>query len=154
MERRLGRGLGSLLGGTPVEAGKNEGQKLPLERIRPNPHQPRRHFEPAELEELASSLRQHGVLQPVLVRAAGEGYELIAGERRWRAAALAGLTEIPAVVRTGVTEAEMLELALVENVQRAELNVIERAEGYRQMQERLGLTQEAVAGGWVGGGAW
>lgn len=145
MERRLGRGLGSLLGGTTAEAGKNEPRSLPVARIRPNPHQPRRQFAVEELEELASSLRRHGVLQPVLVREAAEGYELIAGERRLRAAKLVGLAEIPAVVRQGVSDGEMLELALIENVQRADLNAIERAQGYQQLQERLGLTQEAVA---------
>lgn len=121
-----------------------------LAQIRPNSFQPRKHFEREALEELASSIRMHGMLQPPVVRAVGsEGgrasYELIAGERRWRAAKMAGLTDIPVVIRDGVSDDQMLELALVENVQRQELDPMERAEGYRDLMVRLSLTQEDVA---------
>jgi ParB family chromosome partitioning protein len=145
MERRLGRGLGSLLGqaGAIHEAvGTTE---VPVARVRPNPHQPRRIFDGRALEELTESIRTHGVLQPVVVRPLGDGYELVAGERRFRAAKSLGLASIPAVVRADVTDEQMLELALVENVQRQDLDPIERARAFRQMSEQLSLTQEQVA---------
>jgi ParB family chromosome partitioning protein len=152
MERRLGRGLGSLLGGPeatdargPRSPSHQNAGELSLASIDPNPFQPRRKIEPEALEELSASIRAHGVLQPVVVRPSGTRYQLIAGERRWRAARLAGLQAVPAVIRQGVGDQEMLELALVENVQRAELSPIERALGYRQLMEGLSLTQEAVA---------
>ncbi len=145
MERRLGRGLGSLLGDAPAAESRGPVTELALDAIKPNAHQPRRVFEPEALDELVSSIRQHGVLQPVVVRPSANGFDLIAGERRWRASRQAGLTTIPAVVRAGVTDAEMLELALVENVQRQDLNPIERARGYQQMMERLSATQAQVA---------
>jgi ParB family transcriptional regulator, chromosome partitioning protein len=149
LERRLGRGLGSLLG-TEAE-GIEEGMagegpaSLALDQIRPNRHQPRKAFDPASLEELRDSVQTHGILQPIVVRQTPLGYELIAGERRWRAARLAGLKAIPAIVREGVSDGEMLELALVENVQRRDLNALEKARGYQQLLEQLGLTQEEVA---------
>ncbi|MCI0547185.1 MAG: ParB/RepB/Spo0J family partition protein [Candidatus Rokubacteria bacterium] len=142
MERRLGQGLGSLLSKPAAPEGP---QELALERIRPNPQQPRTTFDPAGLDELRRSLREHGVLQPIVVRPRDDGYEIVAGERRWRAARLAGLATIPALVREGVTDAEMLELALVENVQRNDLDPIEKARAFRALQTRLGLSQEAVA---------
>jgi ParB family chromosome partitioning protein len=145
MEPRLGRGLGSLLSQTPTGSGGSAGQQLPLDQIRPNPYQPRERFDPQGLEELESSIRQHGVIQPIAVRRSQEGYQIISGERRWRAAQAAGLTAIPAVIRENVEDEQMLELALVENLQRRDLDPIERARGYQQMQERLSLTQEAVA---------
>lgn len=145
VERRLGRGLGSLLGAPPESAPQGGSQEIPLDAIRANPHQPRRVFDPASLDELTESIRQHGVLQAVVVRPLGDGYELIAGERRTRAARAAGLTSIPASIRADVTDEHMLELALVENVQRQDLDPIERARGYRQMAEQLSLTQEQVA---------
>jgi len=150
LERRLGRGLGSLLGGStadlPAEAPAPEAAEAELAvlEIRPNPHQPRETFDPEGLEELRDSIRAHGVLQPIVVRRAADGYELIAGERRWRAARLAGLERIPATVKDASDEV-MLELALVENVQRRDLDSIEKARGYRNMMEQLGLTQEEVA---------
>jgi len=144
-ERRLGRGLGSLLGTEPTPAVGSGIQEIALERIRPNAHQPRRVFEVAAMEELTESIRQHGVLQAVVVRRAGEDFELVAGERRTRAARLAGLSAIPAMVRDDISDSQMLELALVENVQRQDLDPIERARGYRQMADELGLTQEQVA---------
>ena len=146
MERRLGRGLGSLLSPSPPAAGQLE---LELDRIRPNPFQPRTVFDEAGLAELRTSIEAHGVLQPVVVRPAGgveRGfYELVSGERRWRASRLAGKTTIPAVVRPGVRDDEMLELALVENLQRRDLDPMERARGFRQLLESLQGTQEQVA---------
>jgi ParB family chromosome partitioning protein len=149
VNRRLGRGLDSLLGVPPGEPGISPRAATPVEveldRIRPNPSQPRRTFEPEGLEELRDSIRLHGILQPILVRRVEDGYELIAGERRWRAARMAGLERVPAVVRDEVEDRAMLELALVENVQRRDLDALERARGYRQMIDDLGLTQEQVA---------
>jgi ParB family transcriptional regulator, chromosome partitioning protein len=151
MERRLGRGLSALLTqANPPEASQQEPEsrpreELPLERIRANPFQPRRNFDPAGLEELVQSIRQHGLLQPIVVRAKGEGYEVVSGERRLRAFRELGRSSIPAILRPDVSDAEMLELALVENLQRRDLDPIERAQGYRRMIEQLGLTQEQVA---------
>ena len=142
MEKRLGRGLGSLLSRPEVDEGNRE---ISLRRIRPNPFQPRKAVDAEDLKLLRDSIASHGVLQPVVVRRLGDDYELIAGERRWRAARLAGLESVPAVVRGGVSDGEMLELALVENVQRRDLNPIEKAEGYRGLMDSLGITQEAVA---------
>jgi ParB family transcriptional regulator, chromosome partitioning protein len=117
---------------------------LPIEAIQRNPEQPRKRFEEAKLEELAASIREHGVVEPIIVRKQGNAYRIIAGERRWRAAQRAGLKEIPAVVREA-TEREAFELALVENLQRADLNAIEEAEGYEVLLSDHGLTQEEVA---------
>jgi len=149
LEKRLGRGLGSLLG-TPVPETEGPGStpgpvSIPIDRIRPNRFQPRKTFDPAGLEELRDSIRNHGVLQPVVVRQTPLGYELIVGERRWRGARLAGLTEIPAIVRQEVSDEDMLELALVENVQRKDLDALEKARGYQQMMEQRGLKQGEVA---------
>ena len=140
---RLGRGLGSLL---PAAAGVDE---VDIDLIVPNPRQPRSHMEPAALAELAESVRAHGVIQPLVVsRQASETgavtYQLIAGERRLRAARAAGLSRVPVVVRE-TTPQGLLELALVENVQRADLNALEEAAAYRQLVDEFGLTQEAVA---------
>jgi len=146
MQRRLGKGLGSLLAGSSANEPSSESPlELPIDKVRPNPHQPRRVFDSDQLEELRDSLRRYGLLQPVCVRPTGAGYELIAGERRWRAARLAGWTTIPAVLREGVGDEQMLELALVENLQREDLDPIERARAFREMIERLGLTQEQIA---------
>ena len=155
MERRLGRGLGSLLGtptgstdaaaATTPRSKSEHPNEIDIERIRPNPFQPRKHFDEAPLEELSRSIAAHGLLQPVVVRPVGDVYELIAGERRWRACQKLGRKSIPAMVRFAVSDAEMLELALVENVQRQDLNAIERALGYQRMLEQLKLTQEQVA---------
>ncbi len=118
---------------------------LPIEKIRRNPQQPRRTFNEEALASLAASLKAKGALQPVVVRPAENGYELVAGERRLRAAKIAGLEELPAIVR-GVKDDELLELALVENIQRADLNPIDRARGYRALQDRFGLSHEEIAG--------
>ena len=152
--RGLGRGISALLDEasaeaiSAVETDASQGQQsLPIEKIRRNPDQPRRDFADAEIEELAASIREKGVLQPILVRpapaAAGE-YQIVAGERRWRAAQRAGLREVPVVVRE-LDDRETMEIAIIENVQRADLNAIEEAFGYQALIERFGRTQEAVA---------
>ena len=126
---------------------------MPIEAISPNPHQPRQDLHAKELEELAVSVREHGVLQPLVVTGRGDdNYALIAGESRWRAARLAGLETVPVIVKE-VTSSEMLELALVENLQRSDLNPIEEAAAYRSLVEEFGLTQEEVARGWARAGA-
>ena len=145
MERRLGRGLGSLLGNSSPNEAPSATETLSLKTLRPNPHQPRKTFETSALAELADSIRRHGVLQPIVVRPASAGYEIVSGERRWRAAQSAGLQAIPATVRRDVSDEQMLELALVENLQRQDLDAIERAAGYRQLMTALNLTQEQVA---------
>jgi ParB family chromosome partitioning protein len=138
----LGRGLSSLI---PQRAASTAAVvDVPLGRIAPNPHQPRRHMDDAGLEELAASIREHGVLQPVLVTETLDGYQLIAGERRVRASRLAGLERIPALVRQ-LADRDQLEVALVENVQRADLDPIDEALAYRQLIDEFGLTQERVA---------
>lgn len=143
MERRLGKGLGSLLGDRDESQGRSE---LELGLIDPNPFQPRKSMDAAGLEELRDSILQHGVLQPIVVRTSTSGrYQLIAGERRWRASRLAGLQKIPAIVKESVSDSDMLELALVENVQRRDLDPLERAQGYKAMMDQLSLTQDAVA---------
>lgn len=145
MEKRLGRGLGSLLGDKQEVVAPKEARELPVAALRPNPYQPRKTFDPESLQELAESIRTHGILQPVVVRRQGDGYELVAGERRWRASQAIGRTTIPAVVRDDLSERDMLELALVENVQRQDLDAVERARGFQQMMEVLHLTQDQVA---------
>lgn len=143
----LGRGLGALLADAraPSEKGQGGGpSKLPIDQIHADRANPRRSFDEAALEELATSLKHQGVLQPILVRKDGRGYRIIAGERRWRAAQKAGLTEIPVIVREA-SDAEAYELALVENIQRADLNPLEEAEAYRRLVEERKLTQEQVA---------
>ena len=142
-KRGLGRGLGALLGPEPESAAPEATSEIPLDLIRPNPHQPRRRFDETALSELADSIRVSGVIQPIVVRKTGDTYELIAGERRVRASRQAGLTKIPAVVRDA-TNAESLELALVENLLREDLNPIEAAEGYRQLLADFGWTQEQL----------
>jgi ParB family chromosome partitioning protein len=138
----LGRGLASLIPQrTPGSAAVVD---VPLARVMPNPYQPRRHMDDAGLEELAASIREHGVLQPVLVTETLDGYQLIAGERRVRAARLAGLERIPALVRQ-LADRDQLEVALVENVQRSDLDPIDEATAYRQLIDEFGLTQERVA---------
>ena len=145
MPRRpaLGRGLGALIpGGSPAE--RKGVIQLAIEEIRPQRGQPRRHFDEAHIAELAESIRSKGILLPLIVRRAESGYVLVAGERRWRAAQRAGLRELPAMVRE-VTEKEAFELALIENIQREDLNPIEEAEAYKRLIEEHGLTQEELA---------
>ncbi|RME81915.1 MAG: ParB/RepB/Spo0J family partition protein [Zetaproteobacteria bacterium] len=141
-KRRLGRGLDALLG---EAAGAREGMRMiPIGLIDPNPYQPREIFDEAEIEKLAASIRQDGVLSPVLVRPHGGRYQLVAGERRWRAAQRAGLAEIPAVVRE-VSDAQALQLAIVENLQRRDLSPIEAAKAYQRLADEFGLTHEEIA---------
>ena len=144
---RLGRGLGALLGDylQPEKASEGEVRTVPVADIVPNPHQPRKEYSEKDLTDLTTSVREHGLLQPLVVRAAGSGrYELIAGERRLRSLQRLGWPEVPVVVRDVGDEA-LLVLALVENLQRQELNPLEEAEGYRQLSEQFGLTQEEIA---------
>ena len=148
---RLGRGLASLIGEVPPtgvpQLLKHGGQsQLPIEQLRPSGQNPRKAFDDVELAELADSIRSKGLLQPILVRPdpARGGYEIVAGERRWRAAQKASLHNVPVIVRE-LTDQEVLELAIIENVQRADLNPIEEATGYSQLMEQFGYTQEQVA---------
>lgn len=144
-KRGLGRGLESLI---PVLGSADDSiAEVPLASIKPNPRQPRTHFDAAELEELAASIREHGVLQPVVLTRTpdGEGYYLIAGHRRWQAAKLAGRTKIAAVVRTAPDDRGLLELALIENVQRSNLNALETAAAYQTLADDFGLSHEEIA---------
>lgn len=123
---------------------QKEETKVPIDKINPNPNQPRTHFNETLLNELADSIRENGVLQPLLVRKKGKGYEIIAGERRYQASKIAGLEELPVIVKE-VDDQKMLELALIENLQRSDLNPIEEAKGYRQLIKASGMTQEALS---------
>src|ERR1051325_1992219 len=143
-KRPLGRGLSALISTDRLPADHDEVRELEIDLIQPNHQQPRTSFDKAKLEELAQSIRTTGIIQPLLVRPAGGLYELVAGERRWRAAQLAGLTRVPAIVRD-IPDERLLEMALVENIQRQELNPIEEAQAYKRLIESLGLTQEEVA---------
>lgn len=149
-QRGLGRGLSALIGEeapvTPAPEGAARGQRtMPLGWLKPNPFQPRKSFAVDELQELANSIREKGVLQPILVRPrGGESFEIVAGERRWRAAQLAKLHEVPVVVRE-LSDGESLELAIVENVQRADLNAVEEATAYQELIDKFAYTQEKVA---------
>jgi ParB family chromosome partitioning protein len=139
----LGRGLGALIpGSSPAE--RRGVLTLGVEEIRPDKHQPRRHFDEGNIAELAESIKAKGMLLPLIVRRAHDGYVLVAGERRWRAAQKAGLRDVPAMVRE-VSEKEAFELALIENIQREDLNPIEEAEAYQRLIEEHGLTQEELA---------
>lgn len=144
-KRGLGRGLDALI---PAAAAQNDRiesvNEVTIKEVTPNPFQPRRVFDPEALDELAQSIKQYGLLQPIVVRKTMNGYELVAGERRWRAAQLIGLTAIPAVVRE-YTDGEMTEIALIENLQRENLNPIEEAFAFRRLMDEFGLTQEEVA---------
>lgn len=147
---RLGRGLAALIGdvGTESSIERPRGQRrLPTGALRPNARNPRRLFAAAELDELAASLRERGIIQPIIVRpmrGVADGYEIIAGERRWRAAQRADLHEVPVVI-VEATDAEALQLAIIENVQRADLNPLEEAEGYRTLVEEFGNSQDEIA---------
>ena len=140
----MGRGLSALISTDQSPAGNDEVRELEIDLIRPGQQQPRTTFDQPKLEELAQSIRTSGVIQPLLVRPAGGLFELVAGERRWRAAQIAGLVRVPAIVRD-IPDEKLLELALIENIQRAELNPIEEANAYRRLIDSLGLTQDEVA---------
>ena len=147
-KRGLGRGLGALIPNAPEpraeSAPDSSPREIAVERITPSPFQPRRTFDEAKIDELAASIRIQGIIQPIVVRPHGDGFELIAGERRWRAAMKAGLTRVPVVIRAA-SDHEALQLALVENLQREDLNPIEEAAGYRRLQEEFHWSQEEMA---------
>ncbi len=141
----LGKGLRALIPQGTESSPKEGGVILcPVEKLRPNEDQPRQAFDEVKLRELAESIRANGVMQPILVRRLDDGYQIIAGERRWRAARMAGLTAVPAMVKEA-SGTRMLELALIENLQREDLNPLEEAEAYRQLVEEHGLTQEELS---------
>ena len=144
-QRGLGRGLGALIDDFSAPETQQEVTRLPLQKVEPNPNQPRCRFDEEELQSLADSIAEHGILQPLAVREMEGGfYQIIAGERRWRAARLAGLKEVPVVV-VEADDRTVMELALIENLQRQDLNPMEEAEGYRVLTEEYGLTQEQAA---------
>ncbi len=149
MSKGLGRGFGALLPGedsfsVPDAAAGDVVKIVPLSSVEPNPEQPRKDFDPEALEELASSIREQGVLQPLLVESWASGYRIVAGERRWRAAKLAGLAEVPVLVRSFTDESRM-EIALIENIQRSDLKPLEEARAYRNLMDVFSLTQDDVA---------
>ena len=140
----LGKGMAALLQ-VPETVDESKNYFIcPIEKIRPNRNQPRKHFAPDKLEELAASIREQGIIQPLVVTRKDDGYEIIAGERRWRAAQKAGLHEIPVVIREATPDA-IMELALIENIQRQDLNAIEEAQAYRSLVEHFSISQEDVA---------
>lgn len=155
-ERRgLGRGLSALMSDVAIDSTPGQSQaeqshsdqSIPIEKIAPNPDQPRRDFPKQDLEDLAASIREKGVIQPLIIRklsVKSNTYEIVAGERRWRAAQMAQLHEVPAIVRD-YTDTEVLEIAIIENIQRADLNPVEEASGYQQLMDRFGHTQEKLA---------
>ena len=141
----LGKGFDALFADNSLEESSNSAVKLKLNDIEPNREQPRKQFDEAMLAELADSIAQHGVIQPLIVRPLRDGgYQLVAGERRWRAARMAGLYEVPVIVKE-LTDNETIELAMVENLQREDLNPLEEAQGYKYMMEKLGITQDEAA---------
>lgn len=146
--RGLGRGLSALMSDVaidPVASTQGADMNVPIERVAANPNQPRRDFDQADLDDLTASIRRNGILQPLIVRQVGAGhYEIVAGERRWRAAQLAQLHEIPVLVRD-YDDTEVLEVAIIENIQRADLNAVEEAAGFRQLMDGFGHTQEKLA---------
>lgn len=149
-KRGLGRGLSALMSDVTVDAVDRSAvagqtQMLPVEHIKPNPDQPRKSFDEEDLADLAASIREKGIIQPLVVRRlAGNEHQIVAGERRWRAAQLAQLHEVPVVIRE-FSDQEVIEIAIIENVQRADLNPIEEAAGYRQLMDKFGHTQERLA---------
>ena len=140
----LGRGLNALMPSEKLQVEAGGVLQVPLENISPNPQQPRIIMDEAKLAGLAASIKEHGLIQPLIVTGTAKGYTIIAGERRWRAATLAGLEKVPVVVKE-TTPQEMLELAIIENIQRADLNALEEAQAYRQLMDEFGMTQEEVA---------
>ncbi|MFC4619701.1 ParB/RepB/Spo0J family partition protein [Camelliibacillus cellulosilyticus] len=145
MTRRLGKGINALFPEEATKTDEHEGiQEISLKDLRPNPYQPRKTFDEESIQELKSSIEVHGVIQPLIVRKGIKGYDIVAGERRYRAAIEAKLTTVPAVVKT-FTDQEMMEIALIENLQRENLNPIEEALAFRKLMEELGLTQEELS---------
>lgn len=144
-KQALGRGLNALMGEAQTETGSAVSDTLvDINKIQPNPNQPRTHFNETLLQELSESIRENGVLQPLLVRKKGQKYEIIAGERRYQASKLAGVETLPVIIKD-VDDQKMLELALIENLQRSDLNPIEEAKGYKQLLKESGMTQEALS---------
>ena len=152
-QRGLGRGLSALMADVTEDPSRQAADAaprradlvVPIERIEPNPDQPRRDFTPEQLEDLSNSIREKGVIQPLIVRKkSGDRYEIVAGERRWRASQMAQLHELPIIVRD-YDDTEVLEIAIIENIQRADLNPVEEAMGYRQLMQKFGHTQEKVS---------
>ncbi|MFZ5816195.1 MAG: ParB/RepB/Spo0J family partition protein [Bacillota bacterium] len=144
-KKGLGRGLQALIPEVEVsERDRDSIMEIEISQVKPNPNQPRKEFDQVRLEELAASVKEHGIVQPIVVRQKGDGYEIVAGERRWRAAKMAGLKKVPALVRE-FSEAETMEIALIENLQREDLNPLEEAEAYRVLMETFKLTQEQLA---------
>lgn len=144
MKKGLGKGLGALLDAGGVFSEESGIVELRINDIEPNKEQPRKHFKQEKLEALAESIIQHGVIQPIIVKKEDEGYNIIAGERRWRAAKLAGLRTIPSIIKD-ISSRETMEIALIENLQREDLNPIEEAEAYQKLMDEHGLTQEALS---------
>lgn len=144
-KQALGRGLNALMGEAQTETGSAASDTLvDINKIQPNPNQPRTHFNETLLQELSESIRENGVLQPLLVRKKGQKYEIIAGERRYQASKLAGIEKLPVIIKD-VDDQKMLELALIENLQRSDLNPIEEAKGYKQLLKESGMTQEDLS---------
>ncbi len=139
----LGKGLRSLIPETEITR-RNQIAQIELDKITTNPFQPRKQFDQEKLEQLAESIRQHGVLEPIIVRSVAAGYEIVVGERRWRACLLAGEAKIPAIIKD-FSDRQMTEMALIENLQREDLNAIEEAEGYQILADEFSLTQEEIA---------
>ncbi|HEV2852402.1 MAG TPA: ParB/RepB/Spo0J family partition protein [Thermoanaerobaculia bacterium] len=144
-KRGLGRGLDALIEKVEEKKPEEPVRTLPLDRLHPNRFQPRTYFDDAAIAELSESIKAQGIIQPLVVAPEGDGWAIIAGERRWRAARRAGLEAVPVVIREVADDRELLELALVENLQRSDLNPIEEAEAYAALQEKFGLSQEEVA---------
>lgn len=143
-QRRLGKGLGALLMEKPTDEISGQSRNILISTIKPNPYQPRRLFREDELASLTESIRKEGVISPILLRRKGDGYELIAGERRWRASQAAGLPEIPAIIRI-VSDAQALELAIIENEQRDDLTAVESGRAYRRLMDEFNYTQQKVS---------
>lgn len=148
-KRGLGRGLSALMADVAeteqsTTTSRAPDQNIPIEQIHPNPNQPRKRFDSASLDDLVASIKEKGILQPLIVRPSADGYEIVAGERRWRAAQMAQLHDLPVLVRH-FSDTEVLEVAIIENIQRADLNPVEEAAGYKQLMERFGHTQEKMA---------
>ncbi|MCW1929056.1 ParB/RepB/Spo0J family partition protein [Bhargavaea beijingensis] len=143
MAKGLGKGLNALFPGESLKQSEQV-EQIDLKLLKPNPYQPRKVFEEESLKELTESIREHGILQPIIVRKKGRKYEIVVGERRFRASGKAGLESVPAVVRD-MTDQQMMELAILENLQREDLNPVEEAEAYKQLMDALGLTQEQLA---------
>ena len=143
-KRKLGRDLTALLSGSPTPSDTTNVAQISVADIEPNPFQPRRHFDPDAMDALVHSIQQHGLLQPIVVRPQGTGYQLIAGERRWRAASTAQLDTVPALIKS-ISDQEASALALIENIQREDLGVLEEIDGLARLRDEFGLSQQEIA---------